>query len=90
MGIETQSTANPMPLKSNAHMAHLLGEGWGCCWCCWLVWLLLLVCLLLLIWVWRLRKKLHRREETMEDYEKVLTAHGLMINGELVEQIHAK
>lgn len=89
VGIETQSTANPMPLKSNAHMMHLLGEGWGCCWCCYLVWFLLLVCLLLMVWVWRLRKKLSKHEETMEEYEKVLTVHGLLVNGELVEQIHA-
>lgn len=54
--IRTQASANPTPLKSNAHMMHLLGEGFGCCWCCYLVWLLLLVCVLLLVWIWRLRK----------------------------------
>lgn len=90
VGIETQASANPMPVKSNTHMTHLLGKGFGCCWCCYLVWFLLLVCLLLLIWVWRLRKRLSKHEETMEEYEKVLTIHGLMVNGELVEQIHAE
>ena len=90
VGIETQASANPTPVKDNRHMMHLLGEGFGCCWCCYIVWLLLLVCLLLLIWVWRLRKKLSKHEETMEEYEKVLTIHGLMVDGELVEQIHAK
>lgn len=89
VGIETQASANPTPIDNN-HMAHLLGEGWGCCWCCYLVWLLLLVCLILLIWIWRLRRKLSKHEETMEEYEKVLTLHGLMVDGELVEQIHAK
>ena len=90
VGIETQASANPTPVKDNRHMMHLLGEGFGCCWCCYIVWLLLLVCLLLLIWVWHLRKKLSKYEETMEEYEKVLTIHGLMVDGELVEQIHAK
>ena len=90
VGIETQASANPMPLKDNRHMMHLLGEGFGCCWCCYIVWLLLLVCLLLLIWVWRLRRKLSKHEETMEEYEKVLTIHGLMVDGELVERIYAK
>lgn len=90
VGITTDSTANPMSPKSNTHMGHLLGEGFGCCWCCYIVWLLLLVCLLLLVRVWRLRKKLSKHEETMEEYEKLLTAHGLMIGGELVTQIHGK
>ena len=62
----------------------------GCCWCCYLVWILLLICLVLLIWIWRLRKKLSKHEETMEEYEKVLTVHGLMVDGQLVEQIHAE
>lgn len=90
VGIETQASANPMPLKDNRHMMHLLGEGFGCCWCCYLVWILLLVCLILLIWIWRLRRKLSKHEETMEEYEKVLTIHGLMVDGELVERIYAK
>ena len=90
VGIETQASANPTPVRDNRHMAHLLGEGFGCCWCCYIVWLLLLVCLLLLIWIWRLRKKLSKYEETMEEYEKVLTVHGLMVEGRLVEQVHAK
>ena len=90
VSIATDAVANPMPVKGNHHMMHLLGEGFGCCWCCYIVWLLLLVCLLLLIWVWRLRKKLSKHEETMEEYEKVLTIHGLMVDGELVVQIHAK
>ena len=67
--IETHASANPTPVKSNAHMSHLLGEGFGCCWCCWLVWLLLLICVLLLIWVWRLRRKLRKREEELEEYK---------------------
>lgn len=90
VGITTDATANPMPQTDSKHMAHLLGEGFGCCWCCYLVWILLLICLLLLIRVWRLRKKLSKQVETLEDYEKVLTAHGLMVGGALVEQIHAK
>lgn len=59
VGITTESVANPMPLKSNTHMMHLLGEGFGCCWCCYLVWLLILCCLLLVIWVMSLKKKLN-------------------------------
>ena len=69
VSIETQSSANPTPVKSNDHMMHLLGEGFGCCWCCWLVWLLLLVCVLLVIWVWRLRRKLTKTEKQLKEYE---------------------
>lgn len=91
VGLETQASANPnLTPKDITHLAHLRGESWGCCWCCYLVWILLLICLVLLIWIWRLRKKLSKHEETMEEYEKVLTIHGLMVDGELVEQIHAE
>lgn len=90
VGIETEAAANPMPPKSNTHMMHLLGDGFGCCWCCYLVWLLVLVCLLILIWIWRLRKKLSKHEEAMEAYEEILIRHGLMVNGELVEKTYAK
>ena len=91
VGLETQASANPnLTPKDITHLAHLRGESWGCCWCCYLVWILLLICLILLIWIWRLRKKLSKHEETMEEYEKVLTIHGLMVDGQLVEQIHAE
>ena len=91
VGLETQASANPnLTPKDITHLAHLRGESWGCCWCCYLVWILLLVCLILLIWIWRLRRKLSKHEETMEEYEKVLTIHGLMVDGQLVEQIHAE
>ena len=91
VGLETQASANPnLTPKDITHLAHLRGESWGCCWCCYLVWILLLICLVLLIWIWRLRKKLSKHEETMEEYEKVLTVHGLMVDGQLVEQIHAE
>ena len=88
--IETQSSANPMPVKSNAHMAHLLGEGFGCCWCCWIVWLLLLVCLLLIIWVWRLRRKLSKIEEKQEEYEKMLLAAGVAVGVDAAGQTNGK
>ena len=91
VGLETQASANPnLTPKDITHLAHLRGESWGCCWCCYLVWILLLICLILLIWIWRLRKKLSKHEETMEEYEKILTIHGLMVDGQLVEQIHAE
>lgn len=88
VGVQTHASAQPAVQKTPSHMAHLLGEGFGCCWCCYLVWILLLVCLLMLIWVWRLRRKLSKREETMEDYEEVLTAHGLLVDGKLVERAY--
>lgn len=66
VGITTESTANPTPVKSNTHMAHLLGEGFGCCWCCYLVWFLLLICLLMVIWIWQLKKKLNKLEKVTE------------------------
>ena len=90
VSIETQSSANPTPVKSNAHMMHLLGEGFGCCWCCWLVWLLLLICVLLLIWVWRLRRKLTKSEEKLEEYEKMLMAGGVAAGAGLAEQTHVE
>lgn len=90
VSIETQSSANPTPAKDNKHLMHLLGAGFGCCWCCYLVWFLLLVAVLLLIWIWRLRKKLNKQDDTLKEYEEVLQAHGLMIGGELVENIHAQ
>ena len=88
--IETQASANPMPAKSNAHMAHLLGEGFGCCWCCWLVWFLLLVCVLLLVWIWRLRRKLSKTEEKQEEYEKLLLANGVAIGVNAAGQSYAE
>ena len=84
VGIETEAVANPKPVKSNAHMMHLLGEGFGCCWCCWLVWILLLVMLLLLIRMWFLRRKMNRQVETLNEYEEVLKKHRLLVDGELV------
>lgn len=77
VGIQTQSSANPTPPKSNTHMMHLLGEGFGCCWCCYLVWLLLLVCLILLVCNWRQKKKLNKLEEVMEEYEETMKLHGI-------------
>lgn len=88
--IETQASANPTPVKSNAHMAHLLGEGFGCCWCCWIVWFLLLVCVLLLVWIWRLRRNLSRNEEKLEEYEKLLLAGGVALGTGAVGQSHAE
>lgn len=67
VGIETQSSANPMPPRSNSHMMHLFGEDFGCCWCCYLVWILLFVILLLAIWIWRLRRKLEKYEEMLDE-----------------------
>lgn len=74
VGVTTDASANPTPPKSNAHMMHLLGEGFGCCWCCYLVWLLILICLLLIIWVWRLKRKLNKLEDALEEYEEELAA----------------
>lgn len=90
VGIETQASANPKPVKSNTHMMHLLGEGFGCCWCCWLVWILLLICLLLLVRIWFLRRKMNRQMDTLDEYEEVLKKHGLLVDGELVELSNAK
>ena len=73
VSIATESTANPyIAIKSNTHMMHLLGEGFGCCWCCWLVWILLLAAILLLVWVWRLCKKLNKLEKALEEYGQTL------------------
>jgi len=80
VGITTDATANPTPVKSNAHMMHLLGDGFGCCWCCYLVWLLLLVAVLLLVWIWRLRRKLTKLEKKMEEYEQTMLLSGVGIN----------
>lgn len=90
VGIETQASANPKPVKSNAHMMHLLGEGFGCCWCCYLVWLLLLVCVLLLVWIWRLRRKLSKSEEKLEEYEKLLLAGGVAAGAGAAAQSHGE
>ena len=80
VGIETQASANPTPAKSNVHMMHLLGEGFGCCWCCYLVWLLLLVCVVLIIWIWRLRRKLNKLEKVVEEYEEKMKLTGNLAN----------
>ena len=79
VGITTEAAANPTPVKNN-HLMHLLGEGFGCCWCCWLVWFLLLVAVLLLVWIWRLRKKLSKLEKAMEEYEENMKQHGIGAN----------
>ena len=86
VGIEVEASENPLPIKSNSHMMHLLGEGFGCCWCCWLVWILLLILLLTLIRVWFLRRKLNKKVDLLEEYEEVLIRHGLLVDGELVEK----
>lgn len=85
VGIQVQAAENNMPIKSNAHMMHLLGEGFGCCWCCWLVWILLLILLLVLLRVWFLRRKLNKKIDLLEEYEQVLEKHGLLVNGELID-----
>ena len=85
VGLTTEATANPAAPKSNIHMAHLLGQGFGCCWCCYLVWLLLLICVILLIRVWSLRRKLNKQIDTLREYEEVLQKAGLLRNGELVK-----
>ena len=95
VGIETQASANPKPVRSNDHVMHLLGRGFGCCWCCWLVRILLLIILILLIRIWFLRRKMNKQIETLDEYEEVLKKHGLLVDGELIdrepmEQIHAK
>ena len=75
VGITTESAANPyLATKDITHLTHLRGESFGCCWCCYLVWILLLVCLFLLIWIWRLRKKLEKYEKILEDNKAVLEA----------------
>ena len=74
--LQTESTANPAQQKHNSHRLHLMGEGFGCCWCCWLVWVLLLIAVLLIVWVWRLRKKLSKLEETVKHYELTLKVPG--------------
>ena len=95
VGIETQASANAKPVRSNDHVMHLLGRGFGCCWCCWLVWILLLIILLLLVRIWFLRRKMNKQVDTLDEYEEVLKKHGLLVDGELIdrepmEQIHAK
>ena len=90
VSINTDAVANPMPVKGNHHMMHLVGEGFGCCWCCYLVWLVLLICLLITFWNWRLRRKNDKQAQTLKQYEEVLAKHGLMVDGELVDHSHAK
>ena len=70
VSIETDSSANPVAPRDNKHMAHLLGDGFGCCWCCYLIWLLILVCLVLVIWVWKLKRKLNKLERDREEDQK--------------------
>ena len=90
VSIETQASADPRPARSNAHTVHLLGYGFGCCWCCWLVWILLLILLLLLLRMWFLRRRINNQAETLDEYEKVLEKHGLLVNGELVDLQNGK
>lgn len=67
IAVLTESTADPTEEKHAFNMLHLLGEGFGCCWCCYLVWILLLVIVALLVWIWRLRKKLRKLEEVPQE-----------------------
>ena len=89
VGFYTESTANPVVTKHTFSTMHILGEGFGCCWCCWLVWILLLVILALLFWIWRIRRKMNKQTDTLEEYETVLKQHGLLVGGELVTIDHA-
>ena len=91
VGIVTESAANPhLATKDITHLTHLRGESFGCCWCCWLVLLLVLVCVLLLLWIWNLRRKMNKQEETLEEYKKLLLANGLILGGAAVEQSYEK
>ena len=74
IAVLTESTANPAEEKHAFNMMHLLGEGFGCCWCCYLVWILLLVCVLLLVWIWKLRKKVSKYEKILEENKTALEA----------------
>jgi len=78
VGITTDAVANPMPVKSNTHMMHLVGEGFGCCWCCWLVWLLILVIVVLLVWLVMLRRKISKLEALTDQYAEALEQNGLL------------
>ena len=85
VGISTEAAANPhLATKDVTHVTHLRGESFGCCWCCWLVWLLLLVAVALLLWIWQLNRKMNKQADTLEEYEAVLKAYGLLKDGELV------
>lgn len=75
--IATEPVANPMPVKTNAHMLHLLGEGLGCCWCCYLVWILLLIVFLLIIRIWVLRRKLNKCRDALDRYEDEMKQDGV-------------
>ena len=85
VAVLTESVANPMTAETS-HMAHLLGEGFGCCWCCYIVWILLIICLVLLVIIWRQRRKFNKQSDIMEEYEEVLTRHGLMVKGKLIAE----
>lgn len=74
VSLTTESTASPVAPKSNNHLMHLFGEGFGCCWCCWLVWILLIIIVVLLIWIWRLRRKLRKLEDRLEEQEELLAS----------------
>ena len=70
VGIDTHATPNPKPVKSNVHMMHLLGQGFGCCWCCWLVWILLILVLLLLVRIVFLRRKVNKLTDQLKEAEE--------------------
>ena len=73
VGITMEAEANPYAsTKDITHVTHLRGESFGCCWCCWLVWLLLLAAVVLVGWIWRLRKKLNKLEEALQEYKDTL------------------
>lgn len=77
VGISTHSVANVTPVKGNHHLGHVFGKNFGCCWCCYLVWFLMIVCLVLVIWIWRLQKKLKNLEQVVDEYNETFNVAGL-------------
>ena len=91
VGVVTEAVANPyLTTKDITHVTHLQRESFGCCWCCWLVWVLLMACILLMLWLWLLHKKLNSYEQTMEEYENLLIANGLMPAASRERNVHAE
>ena len=44
----------------------------------------LLVCIVLMVSLWRLRRKYNEQVDVLDEYEAVLKAYGLLKDGELV------
>ena len=66
-------------MSENIFVHH--SHNWGCCYCCYLAWIILLIALVTVLYAWRIRKKLRKAEERLEELEERMQMFGQLDEG---------